>query len=171
MNNTGVIRKVDQVGRIVIPKHFRDKFDIDYGDDLEIYINENSLCFRKVELMNEKIQTVNKLCKIIQEKTGFSCCYYEKNHNLTNLESSKDKDFCISKKVSKQVIKMGILKEDYIYANENEKIYLFDSSKKFIVKRIISMEQGSLVIVDNNEESSLTDSSNSIIDSLVAFVS
>ncbi len=171
MNNTGVIRKVDQVGRIVIPKHFRDKFDIDYGDDLEIYINENSLCFRKVELMNEKIQTVNKLCKIIQEKTGFRCCYYEKNHNLTNLESSKDKDFCISKKLSKQVIKMGILKEDYIYANENEKIYLFDSSKKFIVKRIISMEQGSLVIVDNNEESSLTDSSNSIIDSLVAFVS
>ncbi len=171
MNNTGVIRKVDQVGRIVIPKHFRDKFDIDFGDDLEIYINDNSLCLKKVVFINEKVHAINKICKIIYEKIGFSCGYYEGYENLTNLEGSKDKNICINKKLSKQLIRVGILNEDYIFDENSELVYLFDSSKKYTVKRVIAMEQGSLVIIDNNDKTILSDNCNSIIESLVQFIS
>lgn len=32
----GIIRKVDRMGRIVIPKEIRDQLDFDIGDDIEI---------------------------------------------------------------------------------------------------------------------------------------
>ena len=41
-NNTGMSRKVDELGRIVIPKEIRDKFDIKTNDRMDIYV-ENDL--------------------------------------------------------------------------------------------------------------------------------
>ena len=41
-NNTGMSRKVDELGRIVIPKEIRNKFDIKTNDRLDIYV-ENSV--------------------------------------------------------------------------------------------------------------------------------
>ena len=41
-NNTGMSRKVYELGRIVIPKERRNKFDIKTNDRLDIYV-ENSV--------------------------------------------------------------------------------------------------------------------------------
>ena len=40
--DTGMSRKVDELGRIVIPKEIRNKFDIKTNDRLDIYV-ENSV--------------------------------------------------------------------------------------------------------------------------------
>lgn len=37
---TGIIRSVDQLGRVVIPKEIRSTFNIEINDTLEIYIND-----------------------------------------------------------------------------------------------------------------------------------
>lgn len=42
MNNPSVIRKIDHLGRIVIPKDFRRANGIQNGDPLEIIYNENN---------------------------------------------------------------------------------------------------------------------------------
>lgn len=49
MKNTGVIRKVDELGRIVIPKEIRTRFQIEEGTDLEIYIQGNKIILQKCE--------------------------------------------------------------------------------------------------------------------------
>jgi len=49
MKATGIVRKVDELGRIVLPKELRIVFDIKEGDPLEIYVNENSIIFKKYE--------------------------------------------------------------------------------------------------------------------------
>ncbi len=41
MKSTGIVRKIDSLGRIVIPKEIRNNMHIKVGDDLEIYINSN----------------------------------------------------------------------------------------------------------------------------------
>ena len=43
----GVVRKIDELGRIVIPKEIRNTFDILNGDSLEFYIENNHLCLKK----------------------------------------------------------------------------------------------------------------------------
>ena len=49
MKATGMIRKVDELGRIVIPIEIRNKFNIHEKDELEIYVDSSSIILRKFE--------------------------------------------------------------------------------------------------------------------------
>lgn len=49
MKSTGIVRKVDELGRIVIPKELRKTFDIEEGDALEIFTEGNHIILRKYE--------------------------------------------------------------------------------------------------------------------------
>lgn len=49
MKSTGVVRKVDELGRIVIPMELRKTFGIQIKDALEIYTDENKIILKKYE--------------------------------------------------------------------------------------------------------------------------
>lgn len=49
MKSTGIIRRIDELGRIVIPKEIRKKLGINIKDPMEIYADANSITLRKVE--------------------------------------------------------------------------------------------------------------------------
>ena len=47
MRSTGVIRRIDDLGRIVVTKKFRRKLSIREGDPLELYIGDDFVAFKK----------------------------------------------------------------------------------------------------------------------------
>ena len=47
MKSTGIIRNVDELGRIVIPKEMRKKMDIANSDPVEIYVEGNKIILTK----------------------------------------------------------------------------------------------------------------------------
>ncbi len=47
MKSTGIIRKLDELGRVVIPKEIRNKLDIEEKDPIEIYVDGNSIILKK----------------------------------------------------------------------------------------------------------------------------
>ena len=50
MRATGIIRRVDDLGRVVIPKEVRRTLGIREGEPLEIYTEDrDTVCFRKYE--------------------------------------------------------------------------------------------------------------------------
>ena len=49
MKSTGIIRKVDELGRVVIPIELRNKFDISEKDPIEIYVDGSSIILKKYE--------------------------------------------------------------------------------------------------------------------------
>ena len=49
MKSTGIVRKVDELGRVVIPIEIRNKFDIAEKDPIEIYVDGSSIVLRKHE--------------------------------------------------------------------------------------------------------------------------
>lgn len=55
MRATGIIRRIDDLGRVVIPKEVRRSFHIREGDPLEIYISEDGkyVCFKKYMVTEE----------------------------------------------------------------------------------------------------------------------
>ena len=76
MKSTGIIRKVDELGRIVIPMEIRVAMDIAHRDPLEIFVENNQIVLRKHEpycifcgstsevvLLNDK-----RVCKACIEK-------------------------------------------------------------------------------------------------------
>ena len=53
MKATGVVRRIDELGRIVIPKEIRKNFRIKEGENVEIYIDDNNIILKKYsELKN-----------------------------------------------------------------------------------------------------------------------
>lgn len=49
MKSTGIIRRVDELGRVVIPIEIRNKFDIVEKDPIEIYVEDSSIILKKYE--------------------------------------------------------------------------------------------------------------------------
>lgn len=47
MKSTGIVRKVDELGRIVLPIELRRTLDIGEKDDLEIYVEGNNIILKK----------------------------------------------------------------------------------------------------------------------------
>lgn len=49
MKSTGIVRKVDELGRIVIPIELRRTLNIDQKDALEIYVDSDQIILKKYE--------------------------------------------------------------------------------------------------------------------------
>lgn len=49
MKSTGIVRKVDELGRIVLPIELRRTLDIAEKDSLEIYVDEECIILRKYQ--------------------------------------------------------------------------------------------------------------------------
>ena len=49
MKSTGIIRKVDELGRVVIPIEIRNQFNIAEKDPIEIYVDGSSIILKKYE--------------------------------------------------------------------------------------------------------------------------
>jgi len=49
MKSTGIVRKVDDLGRIVLPKELRKVLDIEERDPLEIFVDGSYIMLQKYE--------------------------------------------------------------------------------------------------------------------------
>ncbi len=74
MKSTGIVRKIDQLGRIVVPRETRQKLYIETGDPIEFYYDENNIYLKKYtrgclfcnsmeNVMNYKGQYICENCK------------------------------------------------------------------------------------------------------------
>ncbi|MCI8575526.1 MAG: AbrB/MazE/SpoVT family DNA-binding domain-containing protein [Bacilli bacterium] len=65
MKSTGVIRRIDELGRIVIPKEIRRHLGIREGENLEIFTEEDRIVLKKYSKMLEYGDLSSKLCEIV----------------------------------------------------------------------------------------------------------
>ena len=49
MKATGIVRKVDELGRIVLPSELRKTMHVSVGDSFELFTNENTVVLKKYE--------------------------------------------------------------------------------------------------------------------------
>ena len=49
MKSTGIVRRVDELGRVVIPIELRNQFDISEKDPIEIYVDGSTIILKKYE--------------------------------------------------------------------------------------------------------------------------
>ena len=69
MKATGIVRRIDDLGRIVIPKEIRKQMRIREGDALEIYTDSDGyVCFKKYSPIGEEIPQ-SLLCELITNLT------------------------------------------------------------------------------------------------------
>ena len=84
MKATGIVRRIDDLGRVVIPKEIRRTMRIREGDPLEIFTNgEGGVVFQKYSLMGGLADFSGQLCESLHKSTG-------------KLVTITDRDTCLS---------------------------------------------------------------------------
>lgn len=61
MKATGIVRRIDDLGRIVIPKEIRRNLGIREGEPLEIFLHEGCVCFKKY--VSNKLEKISDAFK------------------------------------------------------------------------------------------------------------
>ena len=71
MKATGIVRRIDDLGRVVIPKEIRRTLRIREGDPLEIFTDkEGGVIFRKYSQMGGVSDFATQLCETMSKSTG-----------------------------------------------------------------------------------------------------
>ena len=73
MKATGIVRRIDDLGRVVIPKEIRRTMRIREGDPLEIYTDKDgTVIFRKYSQMSGIGDFASQICETLSKTTGFT---------------------------------------------------------------------------------------------------
>ena len=73
MKSTGVVRKVDELGRIVLPKALREIMDIKEKDPIEIFTDENRIVLQKYHPACEFCNNVDNIIYFGDKRICRSC--------------------------------------------------------------------------------------------------
>lgn len=107
MKATGIIRRIDDLGRVVIPKEIRKNLRIKEGDNLEIFVQGEEVILKKYSMMN-------KINDLAQELTDAIYTFMKHSIFITDTD---------------QVIAgSGPLKKNYINKNISE--FITESIKR-----------------------------------------
>ena len=74
MKATGIVRRIDDLGRVVIPKEIRRTMRIREGDPLEIYTDrEGEVIFKKYSPIGELAQFAAQYAETLYKTCGLAC--------------------------------------------------------------------------------------------------
>jgi len=79
MNRTGIVRRIDDLGRVVIPKEIRRTLRIREGDPLEIFVGSEEVTFRKYSPINELGDFASHYANALHKTTGHIVCIADKD--------------------------------------------------------------------------------------------
>lgn len=70
MKSTGIIRRIDDLGRVVIPKEIRRTLKIREGDPLEIFIENNYVCFQRYSVLDSLTEDCMRIALTMASNSG-----------------------------------------------------------------------------------------------------
>ena len=104
MQDTGIIRRIDELGRVVIPKELRKKLRIREGDPLEIYTNKNEMVLKKYSPVMAIVEHAKAVAEGLQGVTGRVCIVTDTN-SVIAVSSLKYSDL-IGKEITTNIEKV-----------------------------------------------------------------
>lgn len=89
MKETGMTRRVDELGRVVIPKEIRTILKIKEGTPLEIFVEGDTLLFKKYSVAANNKQEIKNIGKTLFRNTGLSVCFFDGSEKILFLSQEE----------------------------------------------------------------------------------
>ena len=119
MKATGVVRRIDDLGRIVIPKEIRKVLRIKEGDPLEIFTDkEGEVILKKYSPIGELSEFATGYAETLSKTTGHIACITDKD-TVIAVSGGAKKDF-MEQDLSQELEQLMDDKEAYLSKDNNE---------------------------------------------------
>jgi AbrB family transcriptional regulator (stage V sporulation protein T) len=129
MKATGIVRRIDDLGRVVIPKEIRRTMRIREGDPLEIYTDKDGeVIFKKYSPVGEISSFATQLCETMAKTTGHSVAITDRDTVIA--ASGGFKRDLYEKKLTEKIEKMMEERQVYQYKQGDNKIAVSENVDK-----------------------------------------
>lgn len=157
MKSTGVIRRIDELGRIVIPKEIRKTLRIHDGDNLEIFTDEKeNIILSKYSSIGVLSELSKNIVQVINK--NINCEAIITDNDKVIAASNNLKKALESKEISNDLLKYLNKRETYI--NEEKftlKIINEDLNGYFLISPIIVNSDSIGLIIIYSKENKIDD--------------
>ena len=179
MKATGVVRRIDDLGRIVIPKEIRRTLHIKEGDPLEIFTDkEGEVILKKYSPIGELSEFASGYAETLSKTTGHIACITDKDTVIAVSGGSK-KEF-LEQNLSNELEKVLENKEVYT-SKENNEIALpitqnDNKERKYnsqVIYPIVSDGDviGSVILLSKEQNSKMGETELKVVQSAAGFLS
>ena len=130
MKNTGVVRRIDDLGRIVIPKDIRKTLRIKDGESLEIFLSSDNIVLKKYSPLEGLQNFYKTYAESIYSEIGYNIMIVDRDKVVAASGDFKKKyldkpisstiDFVIQSRIvssSKDMVKISIISEETLDAS------------------------------------------------------
>ena len=130
MKATGIVRRIDDLGRVVIPKEIRRTLRIREGDPLEIYTEKDGgVIFRKYSPMGDLQDFAAQICESIGKNTGRIAAVADRDSIIAL--SGAPRRALVDRRNSADLENLMEQRKSYRYSPGNVKLRAVEGSEKY----------------------------------------
>ena len=178
MKATGVVRRIDDLGRVVIPKEIRKTLRIKEGDPLEIFTDrEGQVILKKYSPIGELSEFAAGYAETLSRTTGHIACITD-NDTVIAVSGAAKKEF-LEQGISEELEKILEDKENYTSKENNDVSVPItkndNKERKFnsqVVYPIISDGDviGSVILLSKDSRTKMTEVEQKVVQSAASFL-
>lgn len=121
MKATGIVRRIDDLGRVVIPKEIRRTMRIREGDPLEIYTDaDGEVIFKKYSPIGELSSITSQYAEVLSRGTGLAVLITDRDAVVACAGISKKE--VIDRRVGQSLESVMEKRENYVCAEDGERM-------------------------------------------------
>ena len=178
MKATGVVRRIDDLGRVVIPKEIRRTLRIREGDPLEIFTDkEGEIILKKYSPIGELSDFASGYAETLAKTTGYISCITDKDTVIAVSNGSK-KEY-LEKNISNELEKIMEDKLPWTTSENNKAVPVLDgesSDKKYtsqIIYPIISQGDtiGTVLLLSKEPNTKMGEAEEKVAKAAAGFLS
>ena len=130
MKATGIVRRIDDLGRVVIPKEIRRTLRIREGDPLEIYTErDGEVIFKKYSPMGDLTELASQICDSISKNTGHIAAVSDRDGIIAVAGASKRE--LMDKSNSRELEQIMEQRKTYHYQSGESPIRISEQADRY----------------------------------------
>lgn len=141
MKATGIVRRIDDLGRVVIPKEIRRTMRIREGDPLEIYTDrDGEVIFKKYSPMGELGTFAGELAEALSRTAGLSCAICDRDAVIAAAGGAKKDIF--EKAISNDLETLMEQRHIYEHTGSDDTLHVSDNDPYQVVVAVPIISEG-----------------------------
>lgn len=174
MKATGIVRRIDDLGRVVIPKEIRRTLRIREGDPLEIYTErDGEVIFKKYSPMGDLTELAGQICESIAKNTGHIAAVCDRDSIIA--VSGAPRRELMDKRNSQELERIMEQRSTYRYEEGSNPIPVSDSVDKYhlgVATPILSEGDlmGCAMILLEQDAPALTEPEQKLVQTIAGFL-